>query len=380
MKSVYIARLFNFIVLYFIIGNSILYADNIIGKTVFIKDDMIRLDKGSFDGITVNLFGIVNRENINIALIKIINIQENTSVAKIIESGSEILLDDSVLLGINKKDEWEKTKVEAEISKHKKSAKKYFQQKEYEKAKQEYSRILQISPNDEFSKNQLQTIEQIRPKYGEFIVNSDPTESRVLIDGNYLDDTPLRNEILIGNYDLLIRKVGWVPEEKSIVIVENKSTNIKALLKKELPKRTDFTPELLGRSNKNEMDFNNYKKKEYEVKSYNLKNILTTTSIGGIVVGGILINSKAGPDILAGGLALALFSWTLDSKNYSYRSTIQENVEYNRRKKAEIEAENQRIRQYNKETERLLEKEYLKELNDTKMENEKRGYIDMVIQ
>lgn len=54
-------------------------SSDILCKVVLTNENIIRIDKGSFSGITSDLSGIVKRNGEYIALIKLISVQENTS-------------------------------------------------------------------------------------------------------------------------------------------------------------------------------------------------------------------------------------------------------------------------------------------------------------
>lgn len=123
-------------------------SSDILCKVVLTNENIIRIDKGSFSGITSDLSGIVKRNGEYIALIKLISVQENTSVAKLIEKSADILIDDEVILGLGKDEEWKNAKIEKKVNSLKREASIYYRQKKYNKAFQLYSKIIKLSPNE----------------------------------------------------------------------------------------------------------------------------------------------------------------------------------------------------------------------------------------
>ena len=74
---------------------------------------------------------------------------------------------------------------------------------------------------------QTMTIEAPQPIYGKLIVTTEPVGADILLDGKNVGTTPkIVNNVLVGNYELVLKKTGCLPVTKSITIAEGQTVEV----------------------------------------------------------------------------------------------------------------------------------------------------------
>jgi uncharacterized protein (TIGR02145 family) len=74
---------------------------------------------------------------------------------------------------------------------------------------------------------QTLAIEAPQPIYGKLIVTTEPVGADILLDGKNVGTTPkIVNNVLVGNYELVLKKTGCLPVTKSITIAEGQTVEV----------------------------------------------------------------------------------------------------------------------------------------------------------
>jgi hypothetical protein len=219
--------------------------------------------------------------------------------------------------------------------------------------------------NSQFSQN----IKLPGPSYsnqdlGLLVIFIDPGSAEIHLDGELIGPGPLYDETIPGKHMLKITNKGWLEEKVELEIQENRKTVVTALLRK--PPPTLLTPEDLGKTRMEEFSFEDIEKDEYEIvlirpewpqkykkSSVLLMGISTIMALATVeptqfVPGETkLVGQIALTGVTLGFIGVAVFhvadetTWTWEER------PLYQNIEFNKRKKAEIREHNQRARHYN---------------------------------
>ena len=78
---------------------------------------------------------------------------------------------------------------------------------------------------------QTMTIEAPQPIYGKLIVTTEPVGADILLDGKNVGTTPkIVNNVLVGNYELVLQKQGFTTTKKKISITEGETIEVNETL------------------------------------------------------------------------------------------------------------------------------------------------------
>jgi hypothetical protein len=85
-----------------------------------------------------------------------------------------------------------------------------------------------VSVERKIRKNEQPTIElSPTPKYGELDINTEPYNARIIINGKDYGRTPkVIHELLVGDYNLVVKKDGYFSEERTVRVREDETTGI----------------------------------------------------------------------------------------------------------------------------------------------------------
>ncbi len=218
---------------------------------------------------------------------------------------------------------------------------------------------------------------------------TDPPGADIYLDGNRIESSPITKEVSNGEHHIRITSSGW-KEEECIVFVENdKKTIITALMLKPMP--TEMTPLDIGRVHKEKLFFEDFEKEEIDYKyvkpiwikkgkKYSL--FLTGVSLVAAMIvleGGSFKNdNNTSTKALIAGIGLGLVGTVIffvadENSGHWVETTLEENIEYNKKEKVKIEIHNKEAREYNQKTEQLLSDEIKKRQQETEKFNEGRG-------
>ena len=201
---------------------------------------------------------------------------------------------------------------------------------------------------------------------GVLVVFTDPPGSEIDIDGISIESAPMKRELTVGNHTLKISLSDWIKEEVHFEIRLGKTTEITALLRKTMP---ILTPEDILKTKMKLISFEDFEKEEHEPvyiqKDWPLRMKKTSAMIG--ITSFMMALAVVKPDqfipgetnsvgqIAFAGITLGMMGITVfhifDDKHSTWEwRPIQENIEFNKKKKAEIDAYNSKAKNYNTET------------------------------
>ena len=216
---------------------------------------------------------------------------------------------------------------------------------------------------------------------GLLTVFTDPPGAKIYLNGERVDSSPLTLEVSTGKHRIRISSPGWVDEERLVLIEPDRKTVITALMRKPTP--TEMVPADLGREYREELSFDDLEKEEidlvYEKPQWpktGKKASLLLMGVGAVIAMATVESkdftekTNTATQLSLAGLTLGMVGtvifYVADEQSGSWvEKPIPENIEFNKKKRKEIEERNRSARQYNEETRRLLAEELAKRRKET---------------
>jgi hypothetical protein len=212
---------------------------------------------------------------------------------------------------------------------------------------------------------------EVKEKKGKLKVVGFPANASIYLNNNYFKKPPFTEDLRIGSYNISVRANNFLDEDYKFNIEENKYTIVNYDLKKPIPVFHQATIYDINRTKKEKLDFNEFKRMEYETVKVNRRKTFYFIS-GGLVLTSIMVSvlgdSNAGGMMF--GVSLLCFPISSMIPNTTKEVPIPENIEYNRRKRNEIVQFNRDVDNYNQKTQKLLNEENEKRKNDVKQETD----------